>query len=116
MGVNVLPVASALSPELVDRSASLGELVTPAPTVDEVEELVVRAANAAVASLGSAAGVRATRDRCQARLYGVGRRATVDGIPAGTIAALGADGELLLETGTHRVAIRAGDLRVEGAT
>jgi BirA family transcriptional regulator, biotin operon repressor / biotin---[acetyl-CoA-carboxylase] ligase len=113
IGVNVRPFVPPLPPELAGRVVALGELVTPGPTLEEVEERVVRASDSAIRSLEDEGGRRATRALCRDRLYGVGRPARIDGVLTGTIEALGADGELLLNTGTHRVAIRAGDLRVE---
>jgi BirA family transcriptional regulator, biotin operon repressor / biotin---[acetyl-CoA-carboxylase] ligase len=112
IGVNVAPGRS-LPSEVADRAISLGDLVRPAPSLAEVEEATVRAAVSAAAALEDAGATEETRAMCRARLYGVGQRAVVDGVPRGTIASLGPDGELWLDTEAGRVAIRAGDLRVE---
>ncbi|MGD0249958.1 MAG: biotin--[acetyl-CoA-carboxylase] ligase [Thermoplasmata archaeon] len=112
IGVNVAPTAG-LPPEVAARAVALGDLVRPSPDLAEVEALAVRAAETSVGALADEGGVEAVRTLCRSRLYGVGRRASVDGVPAGTIASLGAEGELWLNTGVERVAIRAGDLRVE---
>ena len=63
-----------------------------------MEGLVVRTAEAAVTGLMDEAGTEATRALSRDRLYGVGRRATVDGVPSGTIESLGAEGELSVNT------------------
>jgi BirA family transcriptional regulator, biotin operon repressor / biotin---[acetyl-CoA-carboxylase] ligase len=112
IGVNVAP-APPLPPDVAPRAVALGDLVTPPPSVGETEELVVRAAEAAAASFDRESELDATRAMCRDRLYGVGRRATVDGVPVGTIAGLGDEGELWVNAGGERVAIRAGDLRLE---
>lgn len=112
MGVNVssqLPLLSGLA----GRVVSLGDLVTPLPPLAEVEELAVGAAEEAVAALRDEAGTQDIRALCRRRLYGVGRKATVDGAPVGTIESLGDEGELWVNRGGERMAIRAGDLRVD---
>ncbi|MGA8303124.1 MAG: biotin--[acetyl-CoA-carboxylase] ligase [Thermoplasmata archaeon] len=113
IGVNVTTDRTEFSPELRDRAVSLAEVATPPPTVDAVETIVVRSALRAAIGLRGPGGVEATRRLCRRWLYGVGRRASVDGRPAGTIAGLGDDGELLLDQGSERVAIRAGEVRVD---
>ena len=114
IGLNVATDLAHLPEEVRPRAASLAEFVHPPPSLDEVERLAVAAASAAASTLRSPDGVAAIRDRCRAVLFGVGRRATVDGATTGTIAGLGDEGELLLDQGPHRLRIRAGDVRVEG--
>ena len=114
IGVNVTTDVRRLPEELRARAVSLSELVRPPPSLDEVEEVVVVAVESAVATLRAPDGVDRTRRRCREWLFGVGRRATVDGATTGTIAGVGDDGELLLDQGPHRLRIRAGDVRVEG--
>jgi BirA family transcriptional regulator, biotin operon repressor / biotin---[acetyl-CoA-carboxylase] ligase len=115
IGVNVTTAPQRLPDEVRGRAASLAEAVQPAPTLEEVETVVVRSALGASTGLQGREGVEATRKLCRERLFGVGRRAAVDGRDSGTIVGLGPDGELLLEQDSERVAIRAGDVRVEGA-
>jgi BirA family biotin operon repressor/biotin-[acetyl-CoA-carboxylase] ligase len=113
IGVNVAADPAIFPEELRQSATSLAGLRTSPPSLDEVEGIVVRSARVAAAALRTPEGVASTRALCRRLLYGVGRRATVDGRPAGRIAALGDEGELLLDQGSDRVTIRAGDLRVE---
>ena len=115
VGVNVRLDRRALPSELGDSVAALDEFVRPAPTLDKVEAQVVRAALGAVQDLSRPGGADRSRALCRTYLYGVGRPVRVDGVPAGTIEALGEDGELWLSTPNDRVAVWAGDVRVEGA-
>lgn len=113
VGVNVRDPPGGYSPDRAPRATSLAEWVRPCPSVDEVEATVVGASLRAAESLSGAAGTDEIRRACEARLFGRGRRATIDGRPAGTIVGLGPEGELLLEVDGERMTIRAGDLRVE---
>jgi BirA family transcriptional regulator, biotin operon repressor / biotin---[acetyl-CoA-carboxylase] ligase len=113
VGVNVAANPLDFPSPLRGRMASLAEFVPGPVSLAEVEEVVVRRALEAAAGLWDPEGAEATRALCRRYLYGVGRRATVDGRELGTVAALGDEGELWLDAGTHRVAIRAGDLRLE---
>ncbi|MGI0129280.1 MAG: biotin--[acetyl-CoA-carboxylase] ligase [Thermoplasmata archaeon] len=115
ISVNVSTPTEHFPPEFRARATSLSDVVDPPPTVDEVEALVVRSALRAAIGLRGPEGVEATRALCRRWLWGVGHRATVDGADAGTIVGLGDEGELLLDRGAERVAIRAGEVRVEGA-
>jgi BirA family biotin operon repressor/biotin-[acetyl-CoA-carboxylase] ligase len=115
MGVNVRLDRAAMPAHLAGRWAALDEFVTPAPRLDEVERRAVASALEASDWLSSASGVRRARALCRQLLYGVGRAVTVDGHTAGTISELGDEGELVLTTPTDRVAIWAGDVRVEEA-
>jgi len=113
VGVNVRLEREAVPAALRERVASLDEFVSPAPTLEEVEAIVVNSALGAARWLSSPEGARPARDLCRKWLYGVGRPVTVDGQPAGTLEALGDEGELWLTTPTDRVAIWAGDVRVQ---
>lgn len=115
IGVNVTTASEAFPEEIRGRATSLCVVASGPPSIDEVEELVVRSAMRAAIGLRGAGGPEATRALCRRWLWGIGRRATLDGTDAGTIVGIGEDGELLLERGGERVAIRAGDVRVEGA-
>jgi BirA family transcriptional regulator, biotin operon repressor / biotin---[acetyl-CoA-carboxylase] ligase len=114
IGINVGTDLRSLPADLGDRATSLAEFVRPPPTLDAVEAIAVRAAESAVRGLRGRRAVDAPRRLCAEWLYGIGRRATVDGVTTGTIAGLGDSGELLLDQGPHRLVIRAGDVRVEG--
>ncbi|MFZ0699139.1 MAG: biotin--[acetyl-CoA-carboxylase] ligase [Thermoplasmata archaeon] len=113
IGVNVVLDREQLSAPLRAATASLGDFIDPPPPIEEVEEMVVDAALRSVRELDTDAGAEVALARCRADLYGVGRRAWVDGVPAGIIRGIGADGELFVSQGSAQFAIRAGDLRVE---
>jgi BirA family transcriptional regulator, biotin operon repressor / biotin---[acetyl-CoA-carboxylase] ligase len=113
VGVNVTVPPRGPSPELVGRAAWLSEFAVQPPSLHAVEECVVAAAFDAAHSLSRPGQITAVRARCRAALYGIGRTATVDGHLTGTIDALGDEGELWLATATDRVAIQAGDLKLE---
>jgi biotin-(acetyl-CoA carboxylase) ligase len=113
IGVNVRFDRGSLPEELRDRVASLSEFVSPTPDLDAVEEVVVRSATEAAEWLSSSGGAERSRELCRTLLYGVGRPVRVDGRPAGTIETLGDEGELWLATAGDRVAVWAGDVRVE---
>jgi BirA family transcriptional regulator, biotin operon repressor / biotin---[acetyl-CoA-carboxylase] ligase len=115
IGVNVTTERVEYPPEIRDRAASLVEAVSPPPSLDAVEALVARSAMRAVIDLRGPGGVEATRRLCRQWLYGVGRRASVDGKGAGTIVGLGDEGELILENGSERRSVHAGEVRVDGA-
>jgi len=113
VGVNVRLPRESLPAALAGRVAALDEFVRPAPSLDEVESAVVDAALGAAEWLSTTGGVREARSLCRKLLYGVGRPVSVDGERAGTLTDLGDEGELLVTTDTDRVAIWAGDVRVE---
>lgn len=113
VGLNVSTSPSAFPPEVRSQVVTLAQLVHRAPSLDDVEELVVSAARSAVEALGEPGGSETVLAECRAALHGVGRRATVDGTLSGVITALGEEGELWLATPEGPVAVRAGDLVVE---
>lgn len=115
IGVNVTTPSEEFPPEIREWATSLTEILTVSPSVAEVEALVVRSAMRASIGLQGTGGVEATRALCRRSLWGIGRRARVDGKESGTIVGLGDEGELLLDHDGERVAIRAGDVRVDGA-
>jgi BirA family transcriptional regulator, biotin operon repressor / biotin---[acetyl-CoA-carboxylase] ligase len=115
IGVNVRTDRNALPSGVRDGVGTLAELVVPPPEVDEVEELVVAAALQAARRVRDATARTLLREECRRKLWGVGRRAVLDGRPVGTIVALGDEGELWVESAGERMAIRTGDLRVEEA-
>jgi BirA family biotin operon repressor/biotin-[acetyl-CoA-carboxylase] ligase len=115
IGVNVRLDRESISSPLSERTAALDEFVSPPPRLEEVEALVVASALGAAQRLSSADGARTARALCRELLYGVGRPVTVDGQPTGTLEALGDEGELWIAASNDRVAIWAGDVRVEEA-
>jgi BirA family transcriptional regulator, biotin operon repressor / biotin---[acetyl-CoA-carboxylase] ligase len=115
IGLNVRVEASALPEEVRNRYVSLSDLVTPSPSIDEVEEIAATAALEASDAVASETGSDRVLADCRRALYGVGLRATVDGSIQGTIRGLGDEGELLLDNGLDRLTIRTGDLRLEEA-
>ncbi|MGD0718880.1 MAG: biotin--[acetyl-CoA-carboxylase] ligase [Thermoplasmata archaeon] len=113
IGVNVRLDREQMSAPLRAPTASLGDFIDPPPPLEEVEEVAASAAIRSVRQLDTAAGARSALSRCRAVLYGVGRRAWIDGVPSGIIQGIGDEGELVVAHGSARFAIRAGDLRVE---
>ncbi len=115
VGVNVATAPDGCPPAPGDAPAARAPRSAPPPPLRDVEALVGAAVGGTARSLGEADGAARVRALTRAYLYGVGLRAVLDGRPAGTIAALGDEGELLVDREGDRVAIRAGDLRVEGS-
>ncbi len=113
IGINVRIPPGGLPSGLSRPAVALEELVTPCPTVREVEEVVVSAALDASRSLAEPSGAGREVERCQQLLFGVGARAWVDGAPAGRIRRIASDGALVVEQNGEPMTIRAGDLRVE---
>ncbi len=115
IGVNVAAPPESFDPALRERIVSLAEFVSPRPAVREVEELVAEAIDGAVAALDRPGAAGTVVDACRRLLYGQGLPATVDGSLHGVITALGEEGELWLSTASGPVAVRVGDLVVEGS-
>lgn len=112
VGVNVALDPASLPADLATSVASLSEWCTPAPSLDAVEAVVVDAVVATARALDEPEGAGRVLSLARRSLYGVGRRAIVDGVATGTIAGLGEEGELLVDSGPDRRAVIAGDLRV----
>lgn len=113
IGVNVAPDLSEFPTDLRGRVVTLSELCDGPPSLTEVESIVASEAVGAAEAFRTSSGIDELRTLCRRLLWGVGRRATLDGRPVGRIAALGDDGELWVEDEGEPLAIRAGDLRVE---
>jgi biotin-[acetyl-CoA-carboxylase] ligase BirA-like protein len=113
LGINVKNGGPSFPSELAPDAIALVELVSPVPSLDEVEELAVDATLTAARTLAAPSGAAAILEQCRTLLFGIGRSVTLDGVPAGRITALGEEGELLLATPTGSAAIRSGDLRLE---
>jgi BirA family transcriptional regulator, biotin operon repressor / biotin---[acetyl-CoA-carboxylase] ligase len=113
IGVNVTTPRALLPRELHGQVAVLSEHSPSPPDLGEVERIVVDTTLRTAASIRTAKGVADLRQACRDLLWGVGRRATIDGRPVGTIVSLGDEGELLVEHRGERMAIRTGDLRVD---
>lgn len=114
LGLNVQPPAEPLADELAGRVAYLSEAVAPAPELPAVEQLIIDSLEVAAQELGTEAGRARWLERSRSRLYGRGRRATIDGVDAGHVVGLEADGSLVLERDGRRSSVRSGELRVEG--
>lgn len=113
IGVNVRFDRATLPEPVRGTAVALGDFVAPVPPLEDVEAMVVASAAEAAEWLSTPEGTRRARELVRRMLYGVGRPVTVDGTPAGTIEGLGEEGELWLATDRERVAIWAGDVRVE---
>lgn len=113
VGVNVVAPRGGFSPSLRSRAVSLDELVKPPPSRDEVEGLVLASIESAVGALGAALPVEGLLSEVRKRLYGVGRRASVDGEAVGVIRSVDAEGALHLEGPKGEAVVRTGDLAVE---
>jgi BirA family biotin operon repressor/biotin-[acetyl-CoA-carboxylase] ligase len=114
IGVNVAADPDGYPADLRDRVVGLSELVPDPPDLRPVEELVVSAVRDAVRELASPSGSTAVLEECREALYGLGRSATVDAAWTGVIRGVGEEGELWLDTPNGAVAVRAGNLVLEG--
>jgi BirA family transcriptional regulator, biotin operon repressor / biotin---[acetyl-CoA-carboxylase] ligase len=113
VGVNVSTPASAFGGELSSSATSLALAAPPAPSIPAVEEIAVRAALDAAAGVHGRENLATSRALCRRWLWGVGRRVSVDGVPAGVLVGLDEDGALLVRQGDETTPIRAGEVRVE---
>lgn len=113
VGVNVAVGPEQFPRDLGERVITLSELGDRPPSLEEVEAMVVSEALGTVEGFRSPQGIHELRTLCRRLLWGIGRRATLDGRPVGTITTLGDEGELWVEEKGEPLAIRAGDLRVE---
>lgn len=113
VGVNVASAPVAFPGDLARTVATLREFTERPLSPADVERPVVEAALEGARELRGPFGPEEVRSRCRHWLWGVGRRATVDGRPVGRIVGLGDEGELWVEAAGERMPIRAGDLRVD---
>jgi BirA family transcriptional regulator, biotin operon repressor / biotin---[acetyl-CoA-carboxylase] ligase len=112
IGINVATLA--LMPSDVRRGAtSLADLGGDPPTLYQLEALTVSEVRSVARALDDPVEAGAILALCRERLYGVGRGASVDGRPLGTIEAIADDGALCIRTTNGRIEVRAGDLTVE---
>ncbi len=112
IGVNVRRPTEGFPSDLALPAVALEELIPRIPSVREVEDLAVDAAERAAREIRDPTARAAVLERCGARLYGVGRPVDVDGVPSGILRGLEADGALRLDRDGEPMTIRAGDLRV----
>jgi BirA family transcriptional regulator, biotin operon repressor / biotin---[acetyl-CoA-carboxylase] ligase len=115
IGVNVVVPPGGFPPEIGVRPVALEEIVEPCPSVREVEDASAGAATQGADALRRPETERAVVARCRELLYGVGRSARLDGVPAGTIRDLADDGALVLSRDGESVPVRSGELSVEAA-
>jgi len=116
VGLNVATAPHDFPESLRGSVATLREESAVDLGPSDVEAMTVAAVEEAARSIATTTGATIARGLCREWLWGVGRPASVDGRPVGRIVGLGDEGELLVEDRGARVAIRAGDLRVdEGA-
>ncbi len=113
VGVNVAAPLTDFPPDLRPRVAALSELTAPSPGLEDVENEVVSAIERAEIGLRSEPGRNRLLRLCREALYGLGRRARVDGRPFGIIRGLGEDGALLLGDGVAQRVVHAGNVSVE---
>jgi len=113
VGINVRLPDDSLPPDLAGAVAALDEFARNPPRLENVEGILTTALHSAADGLSRPKQVEEVRALCRQLLFGIGRRVTVDGRPVGTLDTLGDEGELWVATDTNRVAIWAGDVRVE---
>lgn len=113
VGVNVAAPPNDFPLELRRYVVGLSDLVRPDPDLDDVEVSVVGAIDRAARGLRSEPGRNRLLRLCRESLYGLGRRAVVDGRPAGVIRGLNDDGSLLVAEGHVHSSVHAGSLLVE---
>lgn len=113
VGVNVALDLNPLPASLRGTVAALGEFCSPPPSLEDVERVVVDAAVGAATWLAEPSRAGEARAFCERWLEGLGKPVSVDGRPAGTVESLGPDGELWVANAHERMAIWAGDVRVE---
>jgi len=96
VGINARRADGDLPPEVRARAVSLEELTDLPVSLDDLEELVVRAAADARRALAEPGGAVPVLARCRGLLYGLGEPVTVGGVAAGTAVGLGDDGSLVV--------------------
>ena len=115
VGLNVSTSPNDFPLDLRRSVVSLADLTRPVPSLEETEADVVGAIDRAARGLRSEPGRQRLLRLCRESLYGLGRRALVDGRPAGVIRGIDDDGALLVVEGHARSAVHAGSLLVEEA-
>ncbi|HEV2230944.1 MAG TPA: biotin--[acetyl-CoA-carboxylase] ligase [Thermoplasmata archaeon] len=115
VGVNGTTRRTELPAALRDRTAILAELTIRSVDLAELEELAVAAIDGAVEALATGEGREEIVGRARSILYGIGRRARIDGRPAGIVRDLSGDGALSLERDGELLEVRSGEVVVEEA-
>lgn len=115
IGINVRTDRGAFPPEVRARAAVLSELCVLPPTIDEIEARAARAALRTAESFRVPGGIAELRSLARRLLWGVGRAASLDGRPVGTITGIGEGGELWVEYRGRASAFWTGTLEVEGS-
>ena len=110
VGINVLRPADPLPRELEGRMAFLEEFAKPAPTLLEVEDVVLGAVAEAVRAVGAPEGRMDVVAECRRHLFGVGRSVSVDGEDVGVLRTLEDDGAVTVERDGTVARYYAGDL------
>jgi BirA family biotin operon repressor/biotin-[acetyl-CoA-carboxylase] ligase len=113
IGLNVEIARVPLPAELEGRVAQISEFQNPAPAVDEVEGRIVEWLERTLSELTTADGVVRWLTVGREILYGRGREARVDGVPAGRIVGLQSDGALWLDGPNGPSIVRSGELLIE---
>ena len=113
IGINVATRRADLPAYLKDRAVTLIECSRRPPDLEEVETVAVEAALGLAVERRDSTGAARLRELSRRQLWGVGRRASLDGRPIGLIVGLGDEGELLVEDGGARTALWSGVLEVE---
>ncbi len=114
IGINVTTPRASFPPDVRPRVAVLSEIGWLAPTPDEVEARVVRAALRTTALLRSEEGAAEMRALARRFFWGIGRAVTVDHHAAGRIVGLGDDGELRVDDHGVSRSFWTGVIEVDG--
>jgi BirA family biotin operon repressor/biotin-[acetyl-CoA-carboxylase] ligase len=113
IGLNVENPPTGLPAELEGRVAQIADFESPPPRVEEVERKVVDWLEGTLSELTTSEGIDHWLTVGQAILYGRGREARVDGVPAGRIVGLQTDGALWLDGPSGPSFVRSGELLIE---
>lgn len=113
IGLNVSAPGDRFPQELREEVVGLSDLTDAAPSLDEVETIVVDAIRAAHHWTNASSTDRAILDSCRDSLYGVGRRARVDGRPVGFIQGVDPDGSLVVGEMGRTERVSAGSVTIE---
>ncbi|HEV2317375.1 MAG TPA: biotin--[acetyl-CoA-carboxylase] ligase [Thermoplasmata archaeon] len=116
IGLNVVTPRVDFPPELRDHVAEISDYHQPPPPLEEVEATVVRWLGRTLPELATSDGISRWLAVGRAILYGRGREARVDGVPAGRIVGLHADGALWLDGPQGPSIVRSGELFIEEPT